>query len=172
MANTYTLIASNTVGILGSATITFSSIPSTYTDLVIKSSARTDRVSTYDFYKVKFNASATSYTEKSHNGNGTAAASESNNSTSYGFNYAIDASLSTSNTFSNAEIYMPNYASANYKSYSTDAVTENNATAAYAAITAGLWSNTGAITSITVESANAANFVQYSTFYLYGIKNS
>jgi len=172
MANTYTLIASNTVGLLGSATITFSSIPSTYTDLLIKSSARTDRVNTVDYYKLKFNGTATSYSERSLNGNGSAAASENNNSTSYGFNYAIDAATATTSTFSNAEFYIPNYAGSNNKSYSTDAVTENNAATAYAAFTAGLLSNTTAITSITLESANAANFVQYSTFYLYGIKNS
>jgi len=172
MANTYELIASNTVGSGGASSVTFSSIPATYTDLVVKSSARTDRASTYDFYKVKFNGSATSYSERLLNGNGTAAASETNNSTTYGFNYAIDGASATASTFSNAEFYIPNYTSANYKSYSTDAVTENNGSVAFAAITAGLWSNTSAITSISFESANSANFVQYSTFYLYGVTKS
>jgi len=170
MPANYVLLEKITVGAAGANSVTFNNIPQTgYTDLVIKSSARTDRASTYDFYKVKFNGSATSYSERSLNGNGTAAASETNNSTTYGFNYAIDGASATASTFSNAEFYIPNYTSANYKSYSTDAVTENNATAAYAAFTAGLWSNTAAITSISFESANAANFVQYSTFYLYGV---
>jgi hypothetical protein len=38
MANTYTLIASNTLG-ASAASVTFSAIPSTYTDLVVRYSA-------------------------------------------------------------------------------------------------------------------------------------
>ncbi len=75
----------------------------------------------------------------------------------------------TSNTFANAELYIPNYTSSNYKSASTDSVTENNATSALAIMTAGLWSNTAAITSITLTPDSATNFVQYSTFSLYGL---
>jgi hypothetical protein len=77
----------------------------------------------------------------------------------------------TASTFANNEVTIPNYTSSNFKSYSVDSVTENNATQAYAIFVAGLWSNTAAITSITLG-LSSANFVQYSTAYLYGIKNS
>jgi len=40
MATTYTLISSVTVGSGGAATMTFSSIPQTYTDLLVRVSAR------------------------------------------------------------------------------------------------------------------------------------
>ncbi|CAB4173630.1 hypothetical protein UFOVP973_1, partial [uncultured Caudovirales phage] len=40
MANTYVLLNSNTVGVGGTASVTFSSIPQTYTDLMVRISAR------------------------------------------------------------------------------------------------------------------------------------
>jgi hypothetical protein len=80
----------------------------------------------------------------------------------------IDAASNTSNTFSNTEIYIPNYTSNNYKSVSTDSVMENNATEAYANLNAILWSNTSAINSITLT-PSAGNFAQYSEFTLYGV---
>jgi hypothetical protein len=67
------------------------------------------------------------------------------------------------------EIYFPNYASATNKSFSIDSVTENNATLANQFLTAGLWSNTAAITSITLLAASG-NLAYYSTASLYGIK--
>ena len=83
----------------------------------------------------------------------------------------VNGATATANTFANVSIYIPNYTSANYKSVSIDAVTENNATTAYAFLSAGLWSNTAAITSATITNSSG-NYVQYSTAYLYGIKNS
>ena len=172
MANTYTLIASTTVGSGGAATITFSSIPATYTDLKIVISGRTNRTSIYDYVKMKFNSSATSYSDRNINGNGSTAASETNNSTTYGFVYVLDAANSAANTFGSIDIYIPNYAGSNNKSYSADGVEEDNATGALMALTAGLWSNTAAITTIDLSSATGNNFVQYTTAYLYGIRNS
>ncbi len=75
------------------------------------------------------------------------------------------------NTFANGEIYIPNYTASVNKSVSIDSVTENNATSAIAALDAGLWANTAAITSINLN-GNNGNFVQYSTAYLYGIVKS
>ena len=77
----------------------------------------------------------------------------------------------TANTFSNFSTYIPNYAGSNNKSYSVDGVTENNATASYQIMYAGLWSNTAAINQITLV-PDTLNFVQYTTATLYGIKNS
>lgn len=80
------------------------------------------------------------------------------------------------NTFSNTEIYIPNYTSSNYKSVSSDSVQEaNDTTNNNMWLLAGLWSNTGAITQIDIgadDTSSSYNFLQYSTFTLYGIKNS
>jgi hypothetical protein len=75
----------------------------------------------------------------------------------------------TANTFSSTEIYIPNYASANYKSYSVDQVDEGNQTTVYSHLIAGLWSNTAPINQITFT-PTSYNFVQYSTATLYGIR--
>jgi hypothetical protein len=80
-----------------------------------------------------------------------------------------DPSSATASTFASADIYIPNYTSSDYKSISIDTVTEKNATDAYMRLTAGLWSNTAAITSIGLNCSASGNFVQYSTFYLYGV---
>jgi hypothetical protein len=77
-------------------------------------------------------------------------------------------STATANTFSNGEIYIPNYTSSNFKSVSADNVQENNATAADGYLVSGLWSNTSPINSISI--ASGSNFAQHSTFHLYGIK--
>ena len=163
-------ISTVTVGSGGTSSINFTNIPQTYTDLVIKISGRTDRASTYDYIKLKFNGSATSYSERELYGNGGVAQSETNNSTTYGFGWILDAALATSSTFSNVDIYIPNYGSSNYKSYSIDGVQENNATTALTAIVAGLWSNTSPITNISMESHVASNILQYSSATLYGIR--
>jgi hypothetical protein len=69
--------------------------------------------------------------------------------------------------------YIPNYAGSNNKSVSADNAREaNQATDTYLVMDAGLWSNTSAITSIKIAPRVGPNFVQYSTAYLYGIKNS
>ena len=169
MANTYTLIASSTVGSGGTATITFTSIPQTYTDLVLVHSLReTTNDSTA---KVTFNNdTGSNYSLRRLTGNGTTAGS---GSATYGFLETLCCfSTNTANTFGNTSLYIPNYTSSNKKSVSIDIVTENNATAAFAYLTAGLWDNTAAITEIDIDAPTSATFVQYSTAYLYGIKNS
>ena len=50
-------------------------------------------------------------------------------------------------------------------------VGEANVTKTYTNLQAVLWSNTAAITSVTLTGAYN-NFAQYSTFYLYGVSNS
>jgi hypothetical protein len=69
-------------------------------------------------------------------------------------------------------IYLPNYAGSNNKSLSLDSAFENNSSTAYLNMVAGLWSSSAAITSLKVYPASASNFAQYSTAYLYGVKNS
>jgi len=169
MANTYELIASVTAN--GSQTsIDFSSIPQTYTDLLVKVSIRvTAGGANYTGY-LTLNGATTSYTGRDVMGNGSAASSNLRN---YSQIYIgeVNGAASTSSTFTNKEIYIPNYAGSNYKSVSTDSVFENNATTAYAQLEAALWSNTAAITSLSIN-AEAQTLVSGSTVYLYGIKNS
>ena len=168
MATTYEAIATVTVGSGGAANIEFTSIPGTYTDLVVLASARSTRNSdTIDDLVIRFNDSTTSYTGRRLYGTGASAVSDTQTDIR-GFAVADN---STANTFSNNTFYIPNYTSSNYKSVSIDGVNENNSSTAFSGLVAGLWSNTATITKITLL-ANNGNLMQYSTATLYGIKNS
>jgi hypothetical protein len=176
MANpTYTLIASNTVGSGGVSSITFSSIPATYTDLLLKISVRDNHSATASEMYMGFNGNG--YTSNTRNirlfGDGSAVYSDAPNPRGdFGIS---DSANATANTFTNTEIYIPNYTSANYKSWSADSVSENNAGgagSAFAFLNAGLWSSTSAINRLDLYAYPSYSFVQYSTFYLYGINNS
>jgi len=169
MAANYVLIEKISVGAAGASSVTFSGIPQTgYTDLVVKCSVRSDRASSLNSYMRLYpNGSSTSITLRALTGNGSSAGSQTE-SAAGAYVGEINAITSTASTFSSVDIYLPNYAGSTNKSYSVDAVMENNATTAYSALVADLWSNTSAITSIQLLDA-LGNFVQGSTFYLYGV---
>lgn len=168
MPNTFTLLASSTVGAGGAASIDFTSIPSTYTDLCLKVSLRMTEGSV-NYYSMRFNNATTNFTYRTLEGSGSSAGSFNGSTGTYGFPVP---STYTSNTFSNGEIYIPNYAGSANKSFSVDTVTENNATQSYQDLIAGLWSNSAAINQITLYPGGVGTFVQYSTAYLYGIVKS
>ena len=149
----------------GAASMDFTSIPATYTDLTLKVSAR-NTTATLDCY-INFNGSNTNLSRRVLYGNGSSATSGSG---SDGYVIWLSQSTDTASTFGNAEIYIPNYAGSTNKSFCADSVTENNSTQAYQFFQAGLWSNTAAITQVTLYSGST--FAQYSTATLYGIKNS
>jgi len=175
MANTFELIASSTVGAGGASGITFSAIPSTFTDLCVKYSIRgvASYAAGYAVFYLNGDTS-TSYTARWIIGDGSSASSANSTGTS---NYSRiiggnQQATATANTFSSGELYIPNYRSSNYKSASGDGVGENNATTAFAMMTANLYPSTSAITSITIENYDAGGIAQYSTAYLFGIKSS
>jgi len=165
MANTFELIASSTVGSGGAANIDFTSIPSTYTDLVMKVSVRERSTSSSVCY-FTFNNDSANRTERKLQGNGSAASSSSSSD----FQLIASASTDTANTFSNAEVYIPNYAGTTNKAASSDSTAENNSSTAFMRLTAHLWSSTAAINRITITTGS--NLAQYSTAYLYGVKNA
>lgn len=164
---TMTLISTVIVGSGGAASIDFTSIAGTYTDLYMVLSVRTSGATIGNSTLIRFNGSSSNLTYRQLQGNGASAASYTATDGETGFTAAAS---STSNTFANNSIYIPNYAGSTNKSFSADTVTENNATTAYQGIYAGLWSNTAAITSISLIPASGT-FVQYSTASLYGIKS-
>ena len=170
MANTYVAIQTVTLSTT-SATISFTSIPQTYTDLLVLTSTRTNEASAdWSESNITFNGVTTGYTNRYLYGTGTGTGTGSNGTT-FVYGGRGTGSTATANTFGNASVYIPNYTSSNYKSVSTDEVTENGTTAALAFMNAGLWSNSAAITSLTIT-ALGCSFVQYSTATLYGIKSS
>jgi hypothetical protein len=155
------LIASATVGAGGAATMDFNSIPQTFTDLTILMSAR---CATGSETTLTFNANATGYTRRLVYGDGSTVLSASGAGNFYAF---VGAATSTALTFGNTQMIIPNYTGSANKVLMSDTVNENNATTASQAIYAGLWSNTAAITSISLAPFSGL-FAQFSTAYLYG----
>ena len=175
MATTYTLISSQTLA--SSATsVTFSTIPSTYTDLCLKFSTRSSTSANTNGLTLTVNSSTSSYSETHLYGNPyadpTPFSGRNNLAPSAELLGYSPGSLATANTFGNGEIYIPNYAGSTNKVYGSNSVTENNSQQSVVWVEAGLWSNTSAITSITIGDYGGGNLVSGSTFYLYGIKNS
>lgn len=171
MPNTMTLIASSTVGSGGASSISFSSIPSTYTDLKVVYSLRSTNSDVNDIIKLTFNGTTSDRTINRVESYGSGGITSTSNSVM--FAYMANGNNATANTFGNGELYIPNYASSNSKSSSTEGVNENKATEAIIGFAGNLWNNVAAITSITFEPGTATKtWMQYSTAYLYGIVSS
>lgn len=166
------LISSQTLG-SSAASVTFSSIPATYTDLVLKWSARSDTATTSCI--LTFNSdTATNYSSTYVYGDGTNAVSGRDTSVA-NINELIysNATGSTANTFTNMEMYLPSYTASQNKPISVATVLEyNSASNPIVGAGAHLWRNSAAITSLTIGFSNSTNFVSGSSFYLYGLKNS
>ena len=171
MAN-YIPITTVTVGSGGAASISFSSIPAIYTDLIVKASARTDTANNVQNLYVEFNGSGgTAYSSRTIYALNTGTPASTLASADSKIQYAGYASgaNSTANTFANFEFYIPDYTSTNYKNTLADVVTENNSVNTILLLSAGLWSSTSAINAVKITPA-AGNFVQHSTATLYGIR--
>ena len=167
MANTYTLIANATVGSGGASSIIFNSIPSTYTDLKLIISHRDSASGIAQNGKIKINGTTSGYSGKYMMGTGS---STSSGSWADGTLGAYPSAGATTNVFGNMEWYFSNYTLSNYKSFTSDSISENNGTTGYDWMDSMLWSNNATISSIEIPAITT--FVQYSTAYLYGIKNS
>jgi hypothetical protein len=165
MPTTMSLIAKQTVGVGGAASVTFSNIPQTFTDLKVVMSTRSSGTSGV---QIQFNGSTSNRSNIRLYGNGSVTASFSGSDV---FTYQNRSSY-TANTFDSSEIYIPNYTSSNFKSLSIDNVTETNATAVDMQLQAGLWSQTTAITSLGFVPDSSQTFVEFSEFSLYGISSN
>lgn len=164
-------IYSQTVGAGGAASVTFNNIPQTFTDLVLVCSARSSGTGSVGDYIIgSFNGTTAGYSARELFGDGSSVGSGSYTSGTAAriLTYA-NSTNATSNTFGNSTVYIPNYAGTTNKTWSSDGVMENNATASRLVFMAGLWSNTAAITSVSLSSYLGGTWVQNSTFSLYGI---
>lgn len=166
---TMTLISTVTVDAAGSGTVNFASIPSGFTDLLLVCSTRTNYANNYVYGAIRFNNdSANNYTIRDLRGN-ESGVNSATQATSFGYVMHSPGTSATASTFGSTSIYIPNYAGATAKSWSQDSVSENNSIYAERGINAGIWTGTAAINSISLFPGGGYNFVQYSTFSLYGI---
>lgn len=173
---TYALLDTYTVGSGGTSSVTFSNINAGYTDLVLMASVRTNRSSGNDYLKVSFNGTTTlsRYITFEMNMNPTYGQYPSSFTSPAQFIGEVEGnSGSTSNSFASVRMYITNYnGTALDKSAIIDSVAENNATGTNSAFinqTSMSWSGDSAITSLTFTPGVGSNFVQYSTFEIYGV---
>jgi hypothetical protein len=169
--SSYESIATVTVGSGGASTVTFSSIPSTYKHLQIRSISRgiTTGTSGVDLY-LTLNSDTTNYNGHQLYGDGTSAA-------------ASTTGAGTSNMYF-GWIPRAGVTASAYGVYVTDLLdyqnTSKNKTvrslggwdgngSGFVIYRSGLWQSTAAVSSIQI-SASVGNIDSYSQFALYGIK--
>ena len=173
MPSTYTLIKGETIG-SSAASYTFTAIPSTFTDLVLRVSAR-GSVSGNTQFRLSINgvAGGTAYSRTQLIGEGSTAFSDRSSNTSSITSYALtNDSGTTTNTFNSVEIYIPSYTESQNKPISVFGVRENNSSTVNTIIAnAGLWRDTTTISSL-VMFPQSGTFDTGSSFYLYGISKS
>jgi hypothetical protein len=163
LPGSYESIATVTVGAGGSSTLTFSSIPATYSHLQIRVLAQNGN--TDKNLGIRFNGdTATNYSRHLLYGTGASALATADVTVAY-----VDAYISPTGGFGAAVVDILDYANTN-KYKTTRALGGYDANGSgWMTLTSGSWRSTVAINSITIY-AFANSFAQYSTFALYGIK--
>ena len=166
-------IATTTVPSAGAASVTFSSIPSTYTHLQIRGIARSTAAQSFAGLRLRVgNGSVdtgSNYSTHQLYGDGSTATATANAPTTETYMGAISAANDTANTFGIAVIDILEYANTNiYKTIRVlDGVDTNGA--GYINFNSAGWRSTSAINTISLY-PSAGNFAQYSQFALFGIK--
>jgi hypothetical protein len=170
--NSYESIATTTVGSGGSANVTFSSIPSTYTHLQIRSIGRTTQSATASYIEIEMNSdTGSNYSFHILQGDGSSAVAGSLSSQTKTYARNFTAANAGASTFGAIIIDILDYANTNkYKTIRNLGGTDNNGSGTIN-LTSGLWMSTSAITSIKFT-PESGNFAQYSQFALYGIKGA
>lgn len=158
-----TLIQKRTVDNTTTATVVFSVIPQTYTDLVLFASARTPRPATNDAFTINVNSGVTVVAKRTYANIGAGLVVDTNSG------LLINGNSSTSGVFSNVEIYIGDYAGGDHKPFIFNGVVENNAQQAFPFWGGGSFSTLSPITSITLDAETDPYFTIGSTFALYGI---
>jgi hypothetical protein len=167
----YDSIASTTVGAGGAASITFSSIPSTYTHLQIRYNARQDASPIGQvFFRVNSDTGG-NYSSHLLYGDGGGVGAGSYTSDNYCRSGLLGGTSLASNIFGVAVIDVLDYANTNkFKTTRTLSGIDANGSG-YVWYMSSSWRSTSAVTSLTFF-AEHGNFIQNAQISLYGIKGN
>lgn len=151
--------------------ISISNIPSSFDDLVLFTSLRSDRSGFENSSgRVKFNSSTTNYAWRQIVLVGTTPGHSTDTTRPLIY---IPSATATTSVFSNDMLYISKYATTSLKTFQLDnGFAVNNGTNSYMIGLGGYWNDTATIDTITIDEANSANFLANSTMYLYGIKRT
>lgn len=165
MPTTYDNIATTTVASTPTTTVTFSSIPATYTDLILVGVyKRTAGGATTP--RITFNSSATGYSETLLYGDGASAVNTNTTSATY-----LTGGTAADGSWATMTMNIFSYAGSTNKTSLYEASTDANGSGR-ASRMVGLWGNTAAITSVAILSSSAAGWDIGTTWTLYGVKNA
>lgn len=169
----FTVIEHQELG-AAAASVTFSSIPSSYDHLYLLISARSAGSGTNGYIRTQLNSdtgSNYSYTRLTAS-TATPSSSRSTSQTALGY-WFITGDGNAADTFGVVKVWIPNYANtSNFKQVLSESVKEDATAADWywgVRLEAGLWQSTAAIDTIHMVETDAENFMQYSSFTLYGV---
>ena len=166
-------IATATVGSGGTASVTFSSIPQTYTHLQLRITARNTRVSGYEagsLYGYFNGDTAANYPNHIMYGDGATLYSFPD-LTSLGFIAARIADNSRANVFGVSIVDILDYTNTNKNTTVRTLTGFENNTVGEMQFQSATWLNTSAVTSILINSPTFS-IMEYSSIALYGIKGN
>lgn len=173
--SSYESIATVTVGSGGASSIDFNSIPSSYTHLQVRYIGRESRAVALDALRINFNGStASEYRQHLIYGDGSTAGAANNGSLTATIEIGdLTGASAGANIFAAGVFDILDYANTNKNKTIRSLTGQDLNGSGLLVFWSGLWVNTTAINSITLRTAQAGNnFVQYSSFALYGIKGA
>lgn len=173
ITSSYESIATVTVGSGGSATISFTSIPATYTHLQIRAISRTSG-SAGGYVYMQYNGdTGSNYTRHQLYGDGSSAAAYGASADTKALAAYQTISTALSNTFASIVLDILDYANTNkYKTFRVLNGYDVNGAGGYVFFMSSAWLSTSAINSITLYPEASQNFGQYTQFALYGIRGA
>ena len=150
------------------------SISASYDHLYLEASVRSDQSGAYqDFCHFQFNNDTTASNYSSTWLIASTSTPTSSRATTYTWGGFINGPSALADTFSPVTMWIPNYANtANFKQVLFQSAGPNNSTTNdqwHVGMSASLWQSTAAIDQFTWQPYGSDNFVQYSTFTLYGV---
>ncbi len=171
----YESIAVSTVGSGGASSVSFTSIPGTYSHLQIRYLGRDNRASESDDLMFRFNSDSTTGNYNSHRlyGNGTSASADRVTGYAGALGAFVSGGTSGANIFGAGVFDILDYANTNkYKTTRSIGGNDNNGSGGFVSLISGLWLSTSAISNIEIIPLNGTLWSQYSHFALYGIKGA
>jgi hypothetical protein len=171
VTNSYESIQTVTVGSGGASSISFSSIPSTYKHLQIRGISRESLGSTVGGLYIQMNGdTGSNYAWHRLFGDGTTVTVGAASTQTAELGGITATTAGSANVFSSVVIDILDYANTNKNKTLRSLIGLDYNGSGHLGIYSGLWMNTAAITSITINPDTSQNWQQYTSFALYGIK--
>lgn len=173
LTGAYDSIATTTVGAGGTSSVTFSSIPSTYTHLQLRYFARTSRADITDWVEINFNSdTGNNYASHYLRGNGSFASVSGLAAVNYGEGGTTVAQTGGANMFGTGVIDILDYTNTNKNTTIRSLSGEDRNGLGFVYFFSSLWMNTNAVNTILLTPGLGTNFSEYTSFALYGIKGA